>query len=365
MSPFWLIDAHLDLAWNALQWNRNLLEPVHVIRVQEATQEGAGRALGTVALPELHAAKVGLCFATLLARSSGNIKPHIDYPTAEQANAAAWGQLAYYRALEKGGHLHVLTDREQLMRHTQEIATKDDVPLGVILSMEGADPIIEPDDLPSWVTAGVRIIGLVHYGSGRYAGGTGTNEGLTDFGRLLLDGMEEQGVLLDVAHLSDKAFWESMERFKGPVLASHCNCRALVPHQRQLDDEQIKALVSRRGVIGVACDAWMLSPGWIKGHSHNQGVTLDLVADHIDHICQLTGSTSHVGIGSDLDGGFGHEQCPRDLDTIADLACLTPILQGRGYRESDIEAIFHGNWLRLLREHLAELADRIGVNNDR
>jgi membrane dipeptidase len=161
--------------------------------------------------------------------------------------------------------------------------------------------------------------------------------------------MEELGILLDLTHLSDKAFWQALDCFNGPVLASHNNCRALVPHQRQFDDRQIRPIVAREGVIGVAFDNWMLRPGWVRGAHDNPPVTLTHVVDHIDHICQLAGNSQHAGIGSDLDGGFGREQSPSDLDSIEDLQRLPEILSKRGYRDEDIAAIMHGNWLRLLR----------------
>jgi membrane dipeptidase len=164
--------------------------------------------------------------------------------------------------------------------------------------------------------------------------------------------MERLGIVLDLTHCSDEAFWQALEHYNGPVLASHNNCRALVPNQRQFTDDQLRAIIERDGVIGAALDAWMLKPAWSIGEHHNPAnpvVTLSDVVDHIDHICQLAGNARHAAIGSDLDGGFGREQSPSDLDTIADLQKLAGLLAARGYGETDIAAIMHGNWLRLLR----------------
>jgi len=353
-----IVDSHLDLAWNALQWNRNLLDSVYTIRAQENQTAGPGRGQGTVALPELRQGRVALCFATLLARSTGHPTPHLDYVSHLQAYGIAQGQLAYYRALERQGHIRILTNLTELNRHMAEWeawnltepANLDAVPpLGVVISMEGADPISDPSQLPEWWQAGVRIIGLAHYGLGRYAGGTSTEAGLTAAGQSLLPEMERLGILLDLTHLSDQAFWQALDLYHGPVLASHNNCRALVPHQRQFSDEQLKAIFERDGVIGAAFDAWMLQPGWVTGQTTNEHVTLDSVADHIDHICQLAGNSRHAAIGSDLDGGFGREQSPHDLDTITDLQQLAGRLALRGYSDDDLKAILHGNWLRLLR----------------
>jgi membrane dipeptidase len=218
--------------------------------------------------------------------------------------------------------------------------------------MEGADPILAPGQLAEWYAAGLRLIGITHYGPGRYAGGTGTELGLTELGPPLLREMERLGILLDLTHCSDEAFWQALDHYHGPVLASHNNCRALVPHQRQFSDQQIREIITRDGVIGAALDAWMIKPDWVIGDRHdphNPIVTLSDVADHIDHVCQLAGNSRHAAIGSDLDGGFGREQSPSDLDTIADLQQIGDLLGARGYTSDDLAAIMHGNWLRLLR----------------
>lgn len=358
--PGWLIDAHLDLAWNALQWNRDLRESVHVLRVREAAEVGPGRGRNTVALPELRKGGVRLCFATVLARSSGTTRPHVDFASPEQANAIALGQLAYYRALERGGHVRVLTDGAALDAHAAAADTDEkDLPLGVVVAMEGADPILEPDDAGAWAAAGLRTVGLAHYGPGRYAGGTGTSGGLTDLGRALLPCMKAAGLALDLTHLSDEAFWQALDAFGGPVHVSHGNCRVLVPHQRQLSDDQIRAVAERDGVIGVALDAWMLEPGWVKGRSRREGVGLERVLDHVDHVCKIVGSTAHVGLGTDLDGGFGTEQSPEGLETVADVVRLLRLLTHRGYSAGDVEGFARGNWLRWLRRAWSQEAPTV------
>ncbi len=352
MTTPYLIDAHLDLAWNALQWNRDLTQSVQTLRVREGSTPGKGRAMNTVALPELRRGRFALCFATLLARSTGRPLPHVDFDSAAQAYGVAQGQLAYYRALAMGGHVRLIGDLAALDAHVaawDAADAADPPPLGIVVTMESADPILSPDQLPDWWAAGLRLIGPAHQGPGRYVGGTGTEIGFNDQGYALLRSMESLGFILDLTHLPDGAFWDALDRFGGPVIASHHNCRTLVPNQRQLADDQIRAIQARDGVIGMGFDAWMLKPGWVRGVSTNDGLKLAAVVDHIDHICQLTGSTRHVGIGSDLDGGYGREQTPCDLDTIADLQTLAPLLVTRGYSAADVEAIFHGNWLRLLR----------------
>jgi membrane dipeptidase len=177
---------------------------------------------------------------------------------------------------------------------------------------------------------------------------------LTARGRDLLREMERLGVILDATHLCDESFREALDTFRGAVWASHSNCRALVPHNRQFSDDQLRELIARGAVIGAAFDAWMLAPGWERGHStpHSAGVTLETVADHIDHVCQLAGNARHSMIGSDLDGAFGQEQCPSDVATIADLAQLPPILRRRGYSEEEVALVAHGNAVRFLSENL-------------
>jgi membrane dipeptidase len=353
-----IVDGHLDLSMNALQWNRDLLASAYTIRAQENYTPGKGRGQGTVAYPEMRRGRVAVSLATLIARSTGRPAPHIDYATIAQAYGTAHGQLAYYRALERQGHVRILSDLAGLNAHVAEWETWDAAhpdggpeptpPLGLIISLEGADPILEPHDLAAWHSAGLRAIGLTHYGPGRYAGGTGTEAGLSDLGAALLEEMRRHGVVLDLTHSSDEAFWQTFERWDGPVIASHNNCRALVPHQRQFSDEQVRAIAARDGVIGVALDCWMLRPGWRHGDPNDAVLLKDAVA-HIDHICQVAGTSRHAAIGTDLDGGFGREGSPHDLDTIADLQKIPALLAERGYGAADVAAIMHGNWLRFLR----------------
>ena len=350
-----IIDAHLDLSMNALQLNRNLLESAYTIRATELATPGKGRAQGTVALPEMKRGRVAVSFATLLARSTGQKVEHMDYGSQAQAYGMAQGQLAYYRALEMDGQVRILGDRASLEQHIVEWESWEDAgadwqktaPLGFVISMEGADPIHHPAQLEAWWDAGLRLLGPTHYGPGRYAGGTGTELGLTALGKPLLQEMMRLGMLLDLTHFSDQAFWEAVRIYDGMVLASHNNCRALVPHQRQFSDEQLKLIIERDGVIGAAFDVWMLQQGFVRGQS-NKAVFIDTVIDHIDHVCHLAGNSRHAAIGTDLDGGFGREQSPCDLDTIADLQQLPLKLAQRGYNEADINNIMHGNWLRLL-----------------
>jgi membrane dipeptidase len=346
-----IIDAHLDLSWNALGWNRDLNRSVEDIRRVEASMTEKGRGTNTVAFPEMRRGSIGICLATVLARCNPRGTSSIDFRTQEIACATAQGQRAYYKVLERHGVCRMIGDWAGLEKSFGEWeAGGDGAPLGFILAMEGADPILSPSHAMDWFEGGLRVVGLAHYGPSTYAHGTGCSGGLTEQGRELLRVMEEIGMILDMTHLADESFWEAAKVFHGPMLASHNNCRALTPGGRQFDDDQIRLLIERDAVIGAVLDAWMLIPEWKPDPAVRARVTLESVANQIDHVCQLAGNTRHSAIGSDLDGGYGTEQCPQDLDTIADLQKLGPILSKRGYTEADVAAIFHGNWMRLFEK---------------
>ncbi len=358
-----IIDAHLDLAWNATSFNRDLTLPVADLRQREAHMtDMRARGKCTITLPELRRAGVGVCVATLLARSGPAQTPKpsynridLDYATPDIAYATAQGQLAYYRLLEHQGHITLLYTRRDLEAHWAAwLQDRDHTPLGVILSMEGCDPIVTPEQAEAWWQDGLRAAGLTHYGQGQYGFGTASVGPLSPRGFDLLRAFSDLGFALDVTHLCDESMAQALDFYEGPVLASHHNCRTLVPGDRQLTDEQIRQLIERDAVIGVAFDGWMLFPNWIRGQTKPDVVGLDAVADHIDHVCQMSGNTRHSAIGSDLDGGFGSDQSPRDLDTFSDIQKLALILSDRGYSDKDIEAIFYGNWLRFFSNVLPE-----------
>jgi len=347
---FWICDGHQDLSLNHHRYGRDITRDLAAIR---AAERGAHlpRGPATVSLPEMRRGHVGMAFVTLLAMPRRMEGPpgECEYAAPEQAHAIAMRDLDYYRRLEDAGHLRILGDRAALDAHAaQWDAGAADRQLGVVLLMEGAEPIRAPAEAAEWRERGLRIVGPAWYGENRYARGTGTPGGLTDLGRELLDQMTRAGLILDVSHLAEAGCLEVLDFFGGTIIASHSNARALVPGDRQLSDTMIRRLVRRGGVIGIALDAWMLVPGWRHGQS-NAKVKLAAVADHIDHVCQLAGNANHAAIGSDRDGGFGREQCPADIDSIADLPRLLEVLSVRGYPDDDIRAIAHGNWLGALR----------------
>lgn len=351
-----IVDAHLDLSMNALEWNRDLRWTTNEIRESESgMSDKPDRAKGTVSLPSMREGKVALCVATQIGRyvKRGNNLP--GWRSPEQAWAQTQGQLAWYRAMEEAGEMVQIKSAKDLDSHLELWKSgQSHPPIGYVLSLEGADSIVSMSHLKTAFGYGLRAIGPAHYGPGTYAQGTDSKGGITIKGRDLLKEMEALGIILDATHLCEESFNDALDLFNGPVWASHNNCRFFVDHNRQFSDRQILQLADRGAVIGVALDAWMMVPGWVRGTStpENMNVSLEIMAANIDHICQLTGNSLHAGIGSDLDGAFGKEQCPYDLDTIADLQKISEILRKRGYSETDTENIMSGNFIRFLRKNL-------------
>jgi len=349
------IDAHLDLSMNAMEWNRDLREPVTSIRFREIGKtDKPDRAKGTVSFPELRKGNIGLVVATQIARYVALDNPLPGWHSPQQAWAQTQAQLAWYKSMEEEGEMIMIKDRRSLELHLaiwNDGTPNEHKPIGYIVSLEGADSIVTIQHLERAYQYGLRAIGPAHYGPGRYANGTDATGKMGPDGLALLKEMERLNIIMDATHLCDDAFWQAMDHFNGPVWASHNNCRTIVNHNRQFSDEQLKVLIERDAVIGAAMDAWMIVPGWVRGKStpENTGCNLERLIDHIDRICQLAGNSLHVGIGSDLDGAFGKEQCPSDIDTIADLQQFPALLKKRGYKETDIINFMHGNWLRILR----------------
>ncbi len=398
-EPF-LIDAHLDLALNALEWNRDLTRPIAEIRAAESgLSDKPGRGRGTVCLPEMRRGGIGLAVVTQIAKvKTAGFSPVNVWQSPAQAWAMTQAQLAWYRAMQEAGEITIISARAELESHVALWEARDKnlnhlgkaelplcpellggaaappyrrpedscpaplslsaandsmshLPIGCILSLEGADSLITLEHLERAHNQGLRAIGPAHYGPGIYAQGTDSAGGFSARGRELLAEMQRLGMILDVTHLTDECFWEAMNTYSGPIWASHHNCRALTPDQRQLADDQIRALIERHAVIGVALDGWMLVPDWVRGQTTPESchLRLERAIDHVDHICQMAGNALHVGLGSDLDGGFGREQTPCDLETIADVRRLPELIRQRGGSAEDAQNFAHGNFLRFLR----------------
>jgi membrane dipeptidase len=323
------------------------------------------RGNATVSLGEMRRGQMAVCLATMLIHARPDLRPSeghkrvsLEHNSMAGAHAIAKGQLAYYRLLENQGNVSIIDSREGLTAHWNRWAadpnagTAGRLPVGIILAMEGADAITTPTQVHLWFDDGLRVVGPVHYGHNQYACGTGESGPLTTEGIQLLRELDRLKYILDVTHLSDQGFFQAVNVFTGPLIASHQNCRSLVPGDRQFSDEQLRTLIDRDAVIGAAFDNWMLVPNWTTGRTPRREATLERIADHIDHVCQLAGNHRHAAIGTDLDGGYGSEQSPIEIDTIADVQELADVLARRGYSSEAIDAIFHGNWLRFFSQHL-------------
>lgn len=358
MSKPLIVDAHLDLSMNALEWNRDLRWSVDQINDSEkGMTDKPYRSNATTTLPELRKANAGLIVATQIGRYVTPDSPLPGWHSPEQAWAQTQGQLAWYKTMEEEGEMVMIKDKDALEAHLKlwnNDEPNDKKPIGYVLSLEGADSIVNISYVEKAYATGLRAIGPAHYGPGRYANGTDSSGILNQMGRDLLKEMDNLGMILDATHLCDDAFWDALSLYKGNIWASHNNCRKFVDHNRQYSDEMISALIERDAVIGIALDAWMMVPDWVRGVSTPKGMNcnMEIAINNIDHICQLAGNADHVAIGSDLDGAFGTEQCPYDLVTIADLQKIPVLLKNRGYSDSDIEKIANGNWIRFLRKAL-------------
>jgi len=350
-----MVDAHLDLAMNAVEWNRDLQKTVAEIRLLEkGMKDKPDRGNGTVALPELRQGNIGLVVATQIARVETPGTGIQGWASPQAAWAQTQLQLQWYKSMEAAGEMVQIKNNQDLAAHlllwNNELPNQNK-PVGYVLSLEGADSIVNLDYLHTAYEYGLRALGPAHYGPGRFANGTNASGKLNAQGKALLKEMGALNMILDATHLCDDAFWEAIEIYQGTIWASHHNCRSLVNHNRQLSDEMIKVLIQKNAVIGAALDAWMMVPDWERGVSIplSKNCNLEKMIDHMDHICQIAGNTNHIGIGSDLDGAFGKEQCPYDINSVADLQIVPNLLMKRGYTADDCEKIMHGNWLCLLK----------------
>ena len=361
-----IIDSHQDLAWNMLTYGRDYTRSVVETRRLEAgttTPELNGDSI--VGWPEYQRGQVAVVFATLYVtpsrkKAADDVIVYADYDTAYRLYR---DQIMLYRRLadshpDKFRLVSSTKELDSVIEHWNQPADAlrgDGHPVGLIYLMEGADGIRSPHELGEWWDIGLRMIGLAWAGT-RYCGGTGDPGPLTEEGRQLISAMADFNFILDLSHMDEAAALESLDRYEGPLMATHANCAALMQGadtNRHLPDRVIRGLIERDGVIGVIPLNTFLKVGWLrKSGSRREEVPLDVLIAHIDHICQLSGDAKHAAIGSDFDGGFGLQSIPPELDSIADLQLIASRLMARGYSASDAANVLGGNWLRFLREHL-------------
>lgn len=343
-----IVDAHQDIAWNKITLSRDFLESVAEKRAHEGTVPAHGEGHALVGFPELIAGNVRIIFATIYVAAArpdrtgwGKV-----YNNAQEAYTQGMEQVAYYAMLAMDPRVTLITTRSDLERVLESKDTK----IGLVLLMEGADPIVTPEQTPEWFEAGVRFVGPA-WSQTRYSGGTRAPGPLTDLGRALMPQLERTGLTLDVSHMAEQSFWDAMELYHGTVIASHSNCRAYVNTDRQLTDDMIKAIVAHNGVIGAVIYNRFIKDGWEKS-ARKDAVTLADLVQHAKRICDLVGDTLHVGIGSDFDGGYGVESTPKEIETVADLQKYGDALSNAGFSDQDIANVLGMNWIRLLRRVL-------------
>lgn len=359
-----IIDSHQDLAWNMLTFGRDYTRSVlETRRLEAGTQVPALNGDSIVGWPEYQRGQVAAIFATLYATPAKKKEANdiLWYADVETAHRLYWDQISLYRRLADSH-----PDKFRLVSSAKELDSVIDDwskptlngeghPVGLIYLMEGADGIRSPHELSEWYDMGLRLIGLAWAGT-RYCGGTGEPGPLTPEGRELIAAMSDFNFVLDISHMDEAAALESLERYDGPVMATHANCAALMKGadtNRHLPDHVIEGLIERDGVIGLIPLNSFLKVGWQRKYgSRREEVPLDTLIAHMDHVCQIAGDSLHVGIGSDFDGGFGLQSIPPEMDSIADLQLISTGLMARGYKESDVENILGGNWLRFLRRNL-------------
>jgi membrane dipeptidase len=358
-----IVDAHQDLAWNMLtferDYTRSAAETRRLERGTEIPNHNGDTLLGW---PDYQRGRVAVIFATMFAapirRRLGTWDVNC-YANPDEAHQRYSEQLdAYHRLLEQHSDkfrlLLTRADLEEVLTHWQ--SEQDGAhPVGLTVLMEGGEAVREMGELEMWWQRGVRIIGPAWAGT-RFCGGTREPGALTKEGFALLEGMAGLGFILDISHMDQSAVLQALDTYSGTLVASHSNAAAALKNNssnRHLSDRVIQGLIERDGVIGIVPFNGFLDSDWRPSDSR-QGVTLHHVITQIDHICQIAGDSRHVGLGSDFDGGFGLQMVPDEIDTIADLSKLSPLLREKGYTEADISAIMADNWIRKLENNLPE-----------
>lgn len=357
MSTFF--DAHLDLAMMA-ERGRDMHAPLATCR---GTLQPA-----TVTLPSLRDGRVAHCLATVFTEARPD---HADdrewhpysYPQgdADAAYRCGMRQIKLYHAWHDAGVMELMPRRGEANAARERRPFNDDAPahapLHAGILIECADPIPSPDDVPEWAALGVVAVGMAWWHQGRYAGGNGSdNAGLTDLGRALIPALDAANIVHDASHLSQRSLDELLDATDAVVIASHSNCRALLPgdNHRHLTDDAIKEIARRGGVIGINLVKNFLSPELAVGgppskNSAKGEATIDQVCDHIDHVCAIVGDRNHVGLGSDMDGGITADDLPTGIRTPSDLGKILDSLSARGWSPTELDAFAHENWQRFWR----------------
>ncbi|MBI3153121.1 MAG: membrane dipeptidase [Chloroflexi bacterium] len=359
-----IVDAHADIAYNMLKYGRDYTRSAAETRRLEAgSQTVLDNEDSLLGWADYQRGQVAVIFSTLFATPIRFRKTETEkqvYKNFDEAHKLYREQLLTYHRLtdsipDKFRLIASSSDLNLILNHWQNPAPGESGhPVGMVILMEGAEAVRHPSELEEWYEMGVRLIGPAWVGT-RYCGGWKEPGPLTDDGRNLLAAMPDYNFILDLSHMDERAAIEALDIYRGPIVATHANCAALMPNSnsnRHLPDRIITGIIERDGVVGVVPFNTYLKVGWLSSKNQRAEVPLTYVVNHIDHICQLAGDSLHAGIGSDFDGGFGLQSVPPEIDTVADLQNLVSLLQARGYSETDVENILGGNWIARLKRDL-------------
>ena len=323
-----IVDAHLDIGWNAIADGRGFLglpTPRYLISRSSLTGAGVGLVVATLYTAPAHARRA--------------MRTRFVYENAHEAHIMAVAEVNYYRTCE----LHLIRDSRELQSYVRGWKKGQ---IAAVLSMEGADPIETPSQLGAWTDMGVRMIGPA-WSRTRYCGGTGAPGGLTELGVQLLKAMRRKRMILDLSHMADQAVADSFEMWRGPIICSHSNARAIVPGDRQITDATAAEVARRGGMLGIS---------FYPSHLRKKGrTTLDDVVRHAVHLARAAGGPEHVGIGSDLDGGIDSRYGP--MNDLTELKKLPGLLR-RHFSEAQVEGIMGANWLEFFGRSLPTASPR-------
>jgi membrane dipeptidase len=358
-----IVDAHADIAYNMLSYGRDYTRSAHETRRIEVGSENVLDNEDTlIGWPDYQRGQVAIIFSTIYVTPARWHKSGPDsqvYKTFDEAHKLYREQLLTYHRMTDSipDKFRLITshrDLDLILDHWKNPSPEHGHPVGMVALMEGAEGIRDLSELQEWYELGLRLIGPA-WVSTRYSGGWREPGPLTKDGRNLLAAMADYNFILDLSHMDEKPILEALDIYQGPIVATHGNCLSLLPNSggnRHFSDRMIEGIIERDGVIGVVPYNTYLKDGWLSAKNRREEVPLHYVADHIDHICQIAGDALHVGIGSDFDGGFGLQSVPPEIDTIADLQKLVPMLLERGYSETDAANILGGNWITRLKRDL-------------
>lgn len=358
-----IADSHQDLAWNILTFNRDYTQSAADTRLGErGTSIPKHNGDTLLGWPDYQKGWVAIVFATLFSTPVRFKLGDWDtqyYTDENDADLKYNAQLdAYYRLTDDHpDKFRLVADQktlEDVLAHWENTEIEGH-PVGLVPLMEGAEAVRHLEELAGWWEQGVRVIGPAWAGT-RFCGGTREPGPLTKEGFALLEGMADFGFTLDLSHMDESAVLQSLDEYPGRIIASHSNASALLKgttSNRFLSDRVIQGLIERDGIIGLVPYNRFLVKDW-RTSDGRESVGLHHLVAHIDHICQIAGDAHHVGIGSDFDGGFGLQNTPAEIDTIADLQKLAPHLVEKGYTQDDIAAVLGQNWIQFLRESLPE-----------